>query len=113
MHESISNFFKNSQKNTLFPQFHFNILILHRHDSDQPVWDGVLKFNPDLWVWLGDIVYADHHYLPSYWKPTPLPQVVEKFNIQKEKPGYKKLLDTCPVTGHWVRFSFILKLTFL
>jgi len=73
---------------------------------DQPVWEGVLKFKPELWVWLGDIVYADTQYFPAHWKPTALEKVKEKFSIQKQKPGYKKLLETCPITGHWDDHDF-------
>lgn len=42
----------------------------------------------------------------SYQVPTPLDKVQEKFNIQKNKPEYKNLLDTTPVTGLWDDHDF-------
>jgi alkaline phosphatase D len=28
--------------------------------SPQPLWDAIAARNPSLWVWLGDMIYADH-----------------------------------------------------
>ena len=28
-------------------------------DKPQNMWDAVVANNPNLWIWLGDIIYAD------------------------------------------------------
>ncbi len=33
----------------------------------QGVFTSILQDNPDVFVWLGDVVYADTMLLPHYW----------------------------------------------
>ncbi|NEM97692.1 alkaline phosphatase D family protein [Pontibacter burrus] len=58
----------------------------------QPLWDDVIAAKPDLWVWLGDNIYAD---------TDDMQQMQRYYRHQLQHPGYKQLLQTCPVTGTW------------
>lgn len=58
----------------------------------QPLWQEIIKTDPALWVWLGDNIYADTDSMPL---------MQQYYNLQIQHPGYKKLLQTCPVTGIW------------
>ncbi len=58
----------------------------------QPIWDAVVSHNPDLWVWLGDIVYGDTHDMDV---------LRAKYNQLKSKPEYQQLLQSTEVTGIW------------
>eukprot|EP01114_Cavostelium_apophysatum_P010594 TRINITY_DN2450_c0_g1_i1.p1 TRINITY_DN2450_c0_g1~~TRINITY_DN2450_c0_g1_i1.p1 ORF type:complete len:444 (+),score=54.98 TRINITY_DN2450_c0_g1_i1:77-1408(+) len=78
----------------------------NKHDLPQEYWDSVVDFNPDLWLWLGDIVYADEQHFPTYWRPSPLEKVTEKYALQKQVPGYQRLRKTCPITGAWDDHDF-------
>lgn len=64
----------------------------NNQDKPQPLWQEVVQAQPDLWVWLGDNIYAD----------TDDMQLMEQlYQRQLQHPGYQQLLQTCPVTGIW------------
>ena len=61
-------------------------------NKPQPIWDTVIRANPDLFIFAGDNIYAD----------------TQDMNVMKAKyaklaaqPGYQKLLETCPVLATW------------
>jgi len=58
----------------------------------QILWDDIIKENPDLWIWLGDNIYADTHDMEL---------MQEFYSIQKSNKDYKKLLETTKVIGTW------------
>jgi alkaline phosphatase D len=63
-----------------------------KHDKDQPIWDAVLAARPDLFIFLGDNIYAD----------TRDPAVMAaKYAMLAAKPGFRKLRDTTPVLAIW------------
>lgn len=63
-----------------------------KQNLEQPIWDAVLDFKPELWIWMGDNIYGD----------SPNPEVlISKYAQQKAIPGYLSLRDTCPVIGTW------------
>jgi alkaline phosphatase D len=64
----------------------------NRQDLQQPLWDSILNFQPQLWVWLGDNIYGD---------TDDMSVLAEKWSEQKKNPGYRKLLAACPVEGIW------------
>lgn len=33
---------------------------------------NILNYNPELWLWLGDIVYADTRKAPFWWEASSL-----------------------------------------
>lgn len=58
----------------------------------QPLWPAIHASRPDLWIWLGDIVYAD---------TTDMALLRTKYAEQKESAGYQKLRALCPIVGTW------------
>lgn len=73
------------------------------HNRDQQIWKGIADSNPDIFVWLGDVVYADTPLFPMIAKSTPIPQMRAKFDAQKSSPLYSKLREKTPIVGVWVR----------
>jgi len=63
----------------------------HSYDSI-PIFNAVVSHNPAVWVWLGDIMYGDSHDMAVLKK---------KYDIQKEKPEYKRLMSTSKIIGIW------------
>lgn len=64
----------------------------NKHDLPQPLWQPILSNKPDLWIWLGDIVYADTDNMKVMQR---------KYEAVKANPGYQALLKTTPVIGTW------------
>ena len=64
----------------------------NREDREQPLWKSIVANRPDLWIWLGDIVYANTQ---------DMHRMRQKYEVQKGHPGYGLLLETCPVIGTW------------
>lgn len=68
-----------------------------QQDRIQPVWDAVSMWEPDLFFWLGDNVYAD----------TLDPDIVaEEFRRQREVPGLAPLLTRIPQLATWDDHDF-------
>ena len=64
----------------------------NRIDKDQQIWASVLASRPDLWVWLGDNVYADTENMQD---------MKRQYLIQKRFPEYRALRTGAPVIGIW------------
>ncbi|XP_048578845.1 uncharacterized protein LOC116619981 [Nematostella vectensis] len=68
----------------------------------QPLWKHIQKQSPEVFIWLGDAVYADIKVAPFIWMPAPIAQVASKFNQQKNNPDYKNFLSSgVQVLGVW------------
>ncbi len=85
---------------------------IHR---EQPLWAPIRASKPDLFIWTGDIVYADRIQLVSYGRAqlyVPLPQLHDPsaleraYSAQRRHPGYAKLLDSVPVIGSYDDHDF-------
>lgn len=63
----------------------------NRQDLPQPLWDAILEFKPQLWVWLGDNIYGD---------TDDMAVLASKWAEQKKKPGYQRLLEFLPCGGN-------------
>ena len=64
----------------------------NRQTEPQTIWDTILTHNPDLWIWLGDNIYADTEDM----------EVMEKmYNVQKSHPEYRRFIASTPVVGIW------------
>ena len=61
-------------------------------DKPQPLWEAILQSAPQLWIWTGDIIYADTEDMALMQR---------KYAQQKMQSGYQRLLATCPVIGVW------------
>ncbi len=64
----------------------------NKHNVENPLWDDVLAVNPDVWIWGGDIVYAD---------TDDMKKMRMIYEAQNNVKGYKKMKETVPVIGTW------------
>lgn len=64
----------------------------NKHDLSQPLWNPINADKPDVWIWLGDIVYGDTHDMDL---------LREKYTLQNEVPDYQKLKANSAVIGIW------------
>jgi alkaline phosphatase D len=58
----------------------------------QVMWPAINANKPDLWIWMGDIIYMDSDSLEI---------TREAYQIQKENPNYKILMDSTEIIGVW------------
>lgn len=63
----------------------------HEYDSTQ-MWTEIIAEEPDLFIWTGDIVYGDTQDMNV---------LKSKYDKQKSRSGYQKLLSQMPVIGIW------------
>ncbi len=61
-------------------------------NRDQKIWVDVVKSRPDLWIWLGDNIYADTEDMDV---------MAQKYKKQNSHPEYLALLASCPIVGIW------------
>lgn len=70
----------------------------NREYLPQPLWEFVIKDNPQLFLWGGDNIYADKDPLKD--------QVQKKYIIQNNIPTYQKMKRTIPIIGIWDDHDF-------
>lgn len=68
----------------------------HEYDSLQ-MWDEVLEHEPYAWIWMGDNIYGDTYDMQLMKK---------KYDLQKTRPSYQKLLASTKVFGIWDDHDF-------
>jgi len=68
---------------------------LHQ-DRAQTVWDGVLGYRPDVFVFLGDNIYASQEG----------DDIAEMYRRQAAQPGFQLLLQRTPVLATWDDHDF-------
>lgn len=68
----------------------------HQYDP-QPLWQPILQHNPDLWIWLGDNIYADTY---------DMQEMKDMYDLQKSLPEYQALVSKVPVIGTWDDHDF-------
>ena len=61
-------------------------------DFPQPLWKSILAQQPDLWIWLGDNIYADTEDMGV---------MTRMYAAQLAQPDYRKLVAKVPVVGTW------------
>lgn len=66
-------------------------------DKPQPVWDAILAARPDLFIFLGDNIYADTRDVDA------LRAQYAKLGAQ---PGFKKLREAVPILAIWDDHDF-------
>ena len=64
----------------------------NKHHKDQKIWASILQNKPDLWIWLGDIIYADTE---------DMEKMAKMYELQKAHPEYQALVKSVPVIGIW------------
>jgi alkaline phosphatase D len=63
-----------------------------KQDKPQPIWDAVVDTKPQLFLFLGDNIYADTKDMDLFW---------EKYQLLGAQPGYQKLKKSCPILATW------------
>jgi alkaline phosphatase D len=64
----------------------------NRENLPQPLWNDIIKEDPDAWIWLGDNIYGDTQDM----------DVLEaKYQVQKNNPEYQKMMKTTKIIGTW------------
>lgn len=58
----------------------------------QTYWTSIQENNPDLWIWLGDIIYADTN---------DMNRMQDMYNAQKNVPEYAQFVEKTPIVGIW------------
>lgn len=64
----------------------------NNQNQKQPLWNDLMEIKPDLWIWGGDIIYAD-------WERNY--DIRASYEKQKNNPGYKAFTEKTPVIGIW------------
>lgn len=59
---------------------------------DNLLWDDILNSNPDVWIWGGDIIYAD---------TDDMQKLGRMYDAQNAVAGYKNLKQNTPIIGSW------------
>lgn len=85
------------QKRTAVPNrtpSHFTIAFgsCNKLTLDNFLWDDILKETPDVWIWGGDIVYADTE---------DVAKIKNKYAALNAVRGYEDLKNKVPVIGTW------------
>ena len=66
-------------------------------NKPQPIWDAIVNAKPDLFIFAGDNIYADTEDMEV---------MKAKYAKLAAQPGYKSLLETCPVLATWDDHDF-------
>jgi alkaline phosphatase D len=64
----------------------------------QPIWDGILSTDPDLFIFLGDNVYTDKG---PYRRRAEPRRIVEAYKELGENPGFQRLRTQVPLLATW------------
>lgn len=64
----------------------------NKHTLNNLLWDDITATNPNVWVWGGDIIYAD---------TDDMVKLRNIYTAQNTVEGYKKLKMKVPVIGTW------------
>jgi alkaline phosphatase D len=63
-----------------------------RQDRQQPIWQAIIEYHPDLFLLTGDNIYGDSEDV----------EVLQfKYNQLGSNPGYQKLKSICPILATW------------
>tara|TARA_R110000868_G_scaffold14075_16_gene65813 strand:- start:372 stop:1409 length:1038 start_codon:yes stop_codon:yes gene_type:complete len=64
----------------------------NKHNVDNLLWDDIAATHPDVWIWGGDIIYADTDNMQ---------QLRAMYQQENSVPGYAALKNKVPVIGTW------------
>ena len=64
----------------------------NKTDLPNTLWDDIVKAKPDLFIWGGDIVYAD---------TANMKKLARYYQELNELPGYQLLKENTPIIGTW------------
>ncbi len=66
-------------------------------ELEQPLWKPILDTKPDLWIWLGDNIYANTEDMDL---------MAAMYEDQNNKIDYKNLRESVPMIGIWDDHDF-------
>ncbi|RVW51183.1 hypothetical protein CK203_084697 [Vitis vinifera] len=84
--------------------------------APQPIWNAIIDFDPQIFIWLGDNIYGDvrrpfklfgKERTIGPWKNVPrfIPsserEMQSRYRKTKTNPGYSRLLENTKVIGTW------------
>lgn len=64
----------------------------NREDLPQPLWEPIVAFDPEIWIWLGDAIYGD---------TLDMAELERKWTLQKNQPAYARLASSATILGTW------------
>ncbi len=64
----------------------------NREDEPQPLWDAILKNNPEVFLWGGDNIYSDTDNAEK---------MKSEYLMQKQNKGYQKVRNKMTVLATW------------
>ena len=64
----------------------------NKQNDDQSYWNVISQDHPDLWIWMGDIIYADTENMTV---------MKSKYDQQKSNTHYSQFIAEVPVIGTW------------
>ncbi len=70
-----------------------------KHWQPQPIWNAVIESNPDLWLFLGDAIYADTDGKTT-WQVTK-EQLAGEWGRLADKPEFQKARKKIPMMATW------------
>lgn len=70
-----------------------------KHWQPQPIWDAVLATKPDLWLFLGDNIYADTDGTTAWLVSKE--QLIGEWNRLADKPEFQKARAAIPMMAIW------------
>eukprot|EP01116_Phalansterium_solitarium_P009924 TRINITY_DN24274_c0_g1_i1.p1 TRINITY_DN24274_c0_g1~~TRINITY_DN24274_c0_g1_i1.p1 ORF type:complete len:408 (-),score=71.52 TRINITY_DN24274_c0_g1_i1:20-1243(-) len=78
----------------------------NKDDRPQPLWDPIAAFKPDVFIWLGDVIYGDTLKFPLRITPNSAEYIRAKFERQKLLPAYQQIVSSTHVIGTWDDHDF-------
>ena len=64
----------------------------NKHDKPQPMWATISAQKPQVWIWLGDVVYNDENVMPFIRRPVPTDVMRSKYDKQKQRTEYQQFI---------------------
>ena len=87
---SLISFWTVAQNNQVLARIGFGSC--SNQDSTAQLWPEILDQKPQLWIWLGDIIYGDTHDMTV---------LRAKYDHQKRNSDYHQLIKMCAILGTW------------
>lgn len=63
-----------------------------KQTEPQPIWDRIVERQPDLFLFIGDTIYAD---------TTDMHEKRQAYARLGDHPGYRRMKETCPILAVW------------
>lgn len=70
-------------------------------DRPQPMWPIIASRKPDVFLWLGDAIYADVPVLGPVRLPASISRIQDHYRRQLAIPAYQDFAASTPIIGVW------------